>query len=628
VPSPTRSADLREARIRPHTGSILPLLCALLAPAAFAGSSNSLLDISSDGALLACSNRDSGSVSIIDARTHTKLREVRVGLEPEGVSFLGLSHTLATAVYGDDVVVFLDADTGQTLGRTDVFDEPYGVVSNADGTRAYVTLSYPGQVVEIDTASRTIIRSIDAGRFTRGIALSPDGSRLYVTEFYTATAVGIDLASGKIVDRWPGIASDNLARQIIVHPKRPKAYLPHIRSATERAHGQGSIFPYVGIIDTIPRTSDEQSRRTRIPMDSFVNVHVTANPWEVAISPDGRRFYIVFSGTNELFVCDVIDDDYRELRHRATLDLGNNPRAVRIAPDGRTFYVYNALDFNIVAYDSANLKKLVTIPVTAIPLSDELLRGKRLFYTALQPMAGRRWISCSSCHIDGEADGRTWQNPEGLRNTPALVGVAWTYPLHWSADRDEAQDFEHTIRGQLMQGRGLVRGPINPELGPPNKGLSADLDALAAYTNSHPVPLSPHAKGGLSPAAARGRDIFFSKQTACATCHSGPFYTDSNPINPITRHDVGTGADDPTEKNGPAYDTPTLLGIYKTAPYLHHGKAASLEDVLTTYNPSDRHGVTSHLSTSQRIDLVEFLKSLPYEDPVPAARKAGLRETR
>lgn len=67
---------------------------------------------------------------------------------------------------------------------------------------------------------------------------------------------------------------------------------------------------------------------------------------------------------------------------------------------------------------------------------------------------------------------------------------------------------------------------------------------------------------------------------------------------------------------GPAYDTPTLLGIYRTAPYLHHGKAETLEEVLTKYNPDDHHGVTSHLTKSEQLSLVEFLKALPFEDPL------------
>jgi cytochrome c peroxidase len=58
-----------------------------------------------------------------------------------------------------------------------------------------------------------------------------------------------------------------------------------------------------------------------------------------------------------------------------------------------------------------------------------------------------------------------------------------------------------------------------------------------------------------------------------------------------------------------------LLGIYRTAPYLHHGKAKTLMDVLTTSNKGDKHGVTSHLRPADLEDLVEFLKSLPYEKP-------------
>ena len=90
------------------------------------------------------------------------------------------------------------------------------------------------------------------------------------------------------------------------------------------------------------------------------------------------------------------------------------------------------------------------------------------------------------------------------------------------------------------------------------------------------------------------------------------------------RHDVGTGGDDPSEKMSPAYDTPTLLGIYRTAPYLHHGKAATLADVLTKLNSGDRHGKTSQLTSQQIADLIEFLKALPYEDPEPSAEAAGL----
>ena len=606
----------------------ITLLMASSGLSAFAGSSNSLLDISADGKLLACSNRDSGTVTIVDPATFTKLREIPVGHKPEGVTFLGETHQLAVAIYADDVVVFVDADKGEVIGRCDVDDEPYSVVSTRDGSRVWVTLEYPGQLIEIDTSSRKILRSFATGSFPRGLALANDQKTAFVTEYYTATVRLIDLASGKELAAVPASSTDNLARQIAVHPTRPKAYVPHQRSKTSAAHGEGSIFPYISVID-LPIAGGpptEEIKRKRIPMDSFIGNLVTASPWEVAIRPDGQQAVVVFGATDDLFVMQVRDDNYRELTPIQHTNIGHNPRAVKYANDGQSFWLYNALDFEVVAYDAKTLSRVGLVRVTENPLGDEILRGKRLFYSALMPMASRRWIACSSCHPDSDADGRTWQNPEGLRNTPPLVALAWTHPQHWSADRDETQDFEHTIRGLLMQGRGLINGPVADSLGPPNKGRSRDLDALAAYTNSHTVPLSPHAKAGLSDAAKRGKEVFFSKETACATCHSGPYFTDSNPATKPTLHDVNTGRSDPSEKMPLKYDTPTLLGVYRSAPYLHDGSAKTLRDVLTTSNAGDKHGKTSQLSANQIDDLIEFLKALPYEDPQPAAEAAGLKK--
>ena len=571
----------------------------------FGGDSNSLMDLSTDGRLLACSNRDSGSVSIVDLTLLTKTHEVPVGAFPEGVSFLGDSHQLAVAVYGDDAVALLDADSGEVIETIAVEDEPYAIVTSPNGDKLWVTLEYPGKLIEIDPQARTIVNAARVGSFVRGLALTA-GDQLLVTQYFTGVVNAVDPRTLKVTDTWTGSAQDNLARQIAVHPRREKAYIPHQRSMVMSPQGTGSIFPYASVVDTAP---GEGKRRKRIQMDSFRGTYVVANPWEISLSPDGERLYIVFSGTDDMFVCDIIDDDYRELEIRSLVRTGANPRAVRVAPDNQSFFVYNALDFTVDVFETANLTRVATIPVTTWPGAEEELLGKKLFYSARPPMSTRRWISCSSCHPDGDSDGRTWQQPEGLRETQPLFGLKQTHPVHWSADRDEVQDFEHTIRSPLMQGRGLIRGPVHDSLGSPNAGLSRELDALAAYTNSHTFRLSPHGKDGLSKAARRGRDLFFSSETGCARCHSGAYYTDRK------MHDVGTGTADSSEKLGPEYDTPTLLGIYRSGPYLHHGQARTLIDLLTIENPHDKHGRTSHLNPEEVRDLVEFLKALPFETP-------------
>ena len=582
-----------------------------------ANTSNSLLDVSPDGSRLLVANSDNGTVTVVDTAKRTKLHEIKVGDKPEGVAWIGGGPLAVVTVYREDTLVFLDADAGKVVHKLKVPAEPYGVVTNKEGTLAYVTHEYPGTVTEIDLKERKVLREMKAGSMVRGIALAPDEKRVYVTEFYSAALHALDLKEGKVVDSWRGHSTDNLARNVAVHPTRPKAYVPHIRSKVEVNDGSGSIFPQVTIYDLV--SPDKGQRRTSISMDTYNGVYVVTNPWEAALSPDGKKIYTIYAGTNDMNLSQVIDDDYKEMeRIGSAVTVGQNPRAVRVSPDGKTVYIYAALDFEVGVYDANTMRRLDKVKVCEPPKTPEWVRGKILFSTALPPLTSRRWIACASCHPDGAGDGRVWHQPEGLRKTPALFGLAHTHPLHWSADRDEVQDFEYTIRSKLMQGRGLYNGPLKgKELDDELAGKSKDLDALAVYSNSFDFRLSPHieAPGKLSESAERGKKLFFSETVGCAKCHGGPYYTDSSLKKPFNLHDVGTGNDDPTEKIGPKYDTPTLLGIYRTAPYLHHGKAKTLLDVLTTCNKEDKHGKTSHLKKDELDDLVAFLKSLPYEPP-------------
>jgi DNA-binding beta-propeller fold protein YncE len=602
---------------------LIAALCIGTVPALAQSRSAGLLNFNADGTRFACSNRDSGSVTIVSWPDLQVLHEIPVGLHPEGVAWLGSSQLLACCVYGDDEVAVIDAAVGKVLRRIPVFDEPYGVVSNTSGSRCYVTLEYPGKLLCINPASGSIEQEWAAGSMPRGIAITADDASLFVTEYLTARVLQLSTADGTVQHSWEAASTDNLCRQIVLAPSGQRAYLTHIRSRITAAHGNGSIFPYVSILRT---GGEKKGTRHRVPMDTIRGTRVTANPWDCDVTPDGKALCVAFAGTNDLYVCRIIGDDYVEIDYQTGWSLGSNPRAVRCTPDGSAVLVYNALDFEVVAHSLRDGKPTGKVAVTKNPLPADVLLGKKLFYTALPPMTSRGWISCSSCHPDGDADGRTWQQPEGLRSTQPLAGLAWTHPVHWSADRDEVQDFEHTIRGLLMQGPGLLKGRLPDAMAEKITGRSERLDALAAYTNSHHFSLSPHAKGGLSPAAKRGQQVFLSPETRCASCHSGAFYSDSQPLpnDQLKRHDVGTGSDDKTELMGPRYDTPTLLGLYRSAPYLHHGRAATLMDVLTTSNPDDQHGRTSHLSPEQLSDLVEFLKSLPFEDPEPAAKASGL----
>jgi YVTN family beta-propeller protein len=286
-----------------------------------------------------------------------------------------------------------------------------------------------------------------------------------------------------------------------------------------------------------------------------------------------------------------------------------------LSPDGGTAYVNNTLSGTVSVIDTSSYAVASTLASTNIPLPPVLLQGKRLFHSSDDPrLSLAQWVSCNTCHFEGEHDGRTWFfGFAGPRNTTSLRGMVETYPLRWSAEWDESADSEFANRKENF-GTGLIAGDMNCSLSPPdcvnhppNQGLSYDLDCLAAFIDSLQMTPSPaHANGEpLTEAEQRGQDIFIDESLGCVTCHPPPLYTDQQ------QHDVGTATVD--EKIGPAYDTPSLRGLYDSAPYFHDGSATSLEDALTRPSAGSEHDVSAALSQTELSDLIAFLIALPFE---------------
>ena len=251
----------------------------------------------------------------------------------------------------------------------------------------------------------------------------------------------------------------------------------------------------------------------------------------------------------------------------------------------------------------------------------ELFRGQQVFYDAADPRMSRDgYISCGTCHFEGGHDGMTWDftgRGEGLRNTIDLRGRSGMGhgPVHWTANFDEIQDFENDIRG-AFGGTGFLTdedfeaGTRSDPLGDPKAGLDFSLDALAAYVASFDsFPASPRrlADGSMSEAALRGEALF--EANGCTSCHGGASYTDSG----SELHDVGTIVESSGQRRSEellGLDSPTLLGVWDGAPYLHDGSAGTIREVLVEANADGAHGDLSGLTESQIDDLVRFILEL------------------
>jgi cytochrome c peroxidase len=119
-------------------------------------------------------------------------------------------------------------------------------------------------------------------------------------------------------------------------------------------------------------------------------------------------------------------------------------------------------------------------------------------------------------------------------------------------------------------------------------------------------------KNSFDPAAARRGKRVFRNQAGCATCHSGPNFTDvlSGPSKKVPfLHDPAETGMDPRYAMRTAtgkYRTTPLRGLFQHAPYFHDGSAPDLMAVVNHYD--QLFGL--NLSAAEKADLVEYLKSL------------------
>jgi mono/diheme cytochrome c family protein len=139
--------------------------------------------------------------------------------------------------------------------------------------------------------------------------------------------------------------------------------------------------------------------------------------------------------------------------------------------------------------------------------------------------------------------------------------------------------------------------------------ISGKLPGLQAYQLTLAAPAPP--AGSFDPAAASRGQALFSGKASCATCHSGSEFTDAN----IRLHPVSDSMGEPEPAGVPSYAsrsatkeyrTAPLKGVWQHPPYFHNGSAATLGDVVNTYNTRRSLGLTD----AEKADLVQYLKSL------------------
>jgi cytochrome c peroxidase len=263
------------------------------------------------------------------------------------------------------------------------------------------------------------------------------------------------------------------------------------------------------------------------------------------------------------------------------------------------------------------------------PLTPEkIATGRKLF--ADTALSADRTVSCATCHqpdrafSDGRAVARGIHGRDGTRNTPSLVNAGYSRSFFWDgrADSLEAQVVGPMLNPDEM---GLDEKTIEARTGMKMPDVASALASYVRTIRSIESRYDWFQSGQMQMLTAgerAGLEVFRGRGQ-CITCHGGPDLTDGRFHNTGVGWTNGKHADEGRfvvtgdDRDRGAFKTPTLRDIALTAPYMHDGSLATLEDVVQFYSDGGRPNPDQdprmrplHLSTEERHSLVEFLKAL------------------
>jgi YVTN family beta-propeller protein len=527
----------------------------------------------------------------------------------------------------EDGTLYKVTPTGKTQEKIEVGHTPLSPVVSPDGQTVYLLNRFNNNVMVVETATLKLVQTIPVVREPHAAVLAAGGKLLFVANHlpYVKATDDVVAASVSIIDTTKRTLLKSVmlpngstgVRGITVSPDGKHVYVTHTFGRYQLPTTQLER----GWMNTAGLSVFDGGTGDYINTVLLDDVDLgAANPWGVTVSADGKTLVVAHAGTREISVID------REALHRRLEQAAKNEkvtevtrsasdvpndlsflvpirRRIKVEGDGPRGVVTCAPYVFVACYFSESLVK-VNIEESAPKLQtlqlskkfdlaqDRVRRGEMLFNDGA--MCFQQWQSCASCHPDARIDGLNWDLiNDGIGNPKQTKNMLYSHLTPPTMVTGIRKDMALCNRKGLTHIQFVVR--------PEEDALCIDTYVMSLK----PVP-SPYLQdGALSTAAKRGKKLF--QQAGCADCHSTrkeapdgtPLFTDLK-THPL----LGIG-----NEEGRAFDTTTLVEVWRTAPYLYDGRALTMEEVLTTCNPGDVHGATKKLTKIELTDLAEYILS-------------------
>ncbi len=595
------------------------------------------------------SNRGERSVSVIRRGDWTEAARVPVGVEPIGLAVSPNGDTLyvvnSTALDSTEHGTLMAVDTRSLSVKWElpVGEEPRGIALVDGGKKALVTLFRHSDLVTVDLAdtgrprvqregtdlySRANVRDSFSSadepmppsplqpeilfrpRGMGEVVVSPDGRRAFATAMWAREdPIG---TPGTLPPEQGGGGSP---------PPPPTGGGDSLYGGGGPCNTGGVVAP--GLLTFDPESGEPQvddldqcrpppGTLPDFPPSTIVSpesTHPIQGPVAAVVDPSGLWVFVVNRETDNVAIIpadrrsgpDIVN--FTNSSVRQLVRVGSGPNGIAMTRDGRKAYVYNSFDHTVTTLVSDSSGGVANVRAEGKPLviAGDLLQpmqvvGRKLFFSALDSRMTSTGVgaACASCHPDGREDGHVWGFPDGPRQTPSLAGrqVTKTGPFHWSGEFPSLRDFLDVTVRQRMGGSALD---------------SVMVSQLSAFIDVIPAPDNPYRREALTDAQTRGAAVF--KKAACDSCHEGETFTNNKQADVGTFITTGPIKDaDVVRRVG--LNTPSLLGLARTSPYLHDGSATTLRDRLLQGRNSNMHGATSQLTAAEVDDLVEYLRTL------------------
>jgi YVTN family beta-propeller protein len=587
-----------------------------------------------DGEVLYIAEATANQVAVFDIASGKIIKLISVGENPVGldISADGSKLYVTSAVPAGKVQI-IDVRDGSVTDSIAAGHTPVAVVAGPNSKMLYVCNQFNNNIGVIDLNSKKQVATIAVVREPVAAALTSDGKFLFVANHlpagpangdYVASVISvIDTAAKQVIKNIELPNGSTNVRGITISPDDRNAYVTHVLARYQ--------FPVTylekGWINTNAMTIID------VPGRRFVNTVLVddvdlgaANPYGVACTTDGKNILVTHTGSYELSVIDreglhsrllpassarkftseihsgggskLFDASYSAgdipndltflvgIRRRLKLG-GIGPRGLAVI--GKKVYVaeYYTDSIGVIDIDPDARSAVQSIPLGKTKRATFIRKGEVLFNDA--SLSYQKWNSCTSCHTgDGRASALNWDllndgvgNPKNIRS---LLLAHQTPPVMITGVRPDA---ENAVRSGIR----YIQFASTTE---------RKAQAIDGYLKSLKPIASPYlVNGKLSKAAMNGEKLF--SKAGCMLCHSRPLYTN------MSKYDIGTSTEQDDNRE---YDTPTLIEVWRTAPYLHDGRAVTIKDVLTKFNKNDQHGRTLELTDKEIEELAAFVLSL------------------